>query len=370
MPPRSRAVVLSLLVVVGVGLGAHAPVAAAPVQGDAITFAPATPYASQPGGNATVAVDVDQDGDVDIVLTGGQRTELFANRGDGTFDAAVGIARVPGRALAAGDLDGDGYPDLVIAQTIGRTAVLLNRGDGTFGPRTVYDPSGTPRLADLDADGDLDLVVNSGTSGIRLLFGDGTGALDEQPPLTAGGRSFIQVLPVDLDGDADPDLAAVTSGPFFTPAALRTYANDGGGGFTAVASRRIGLTSVLDLAAGDADGDGDADIAAVGGNGGVLIAGDGALGIVAVTRLPLSGAPDSVLAADLDADGRLDLAVGNDAGIPVAVAGTGNGGFAAGVAFAPAGGGVSGADYDADGDLDLAAVHGGRLYVAANTSTA
>ena len=75
-----------------------------------------------------VAADFNRDGKLD--LAEGNSAVLLLGRGDGTFQAPISYG-VPG-PLAAGDLNGDGKPDLAVRRTAGTVSILLGNGDGTF----------------------------------------------------------------------------------------------------------------------------------------------------------------------------------------------------------------------------------------------
>jgi hypothetical protein len=109
-----------------------------------IAFRPAAAYA---GGTPLMAVavgDLDGDGRPDLAAAKdiGGGVAVFLNRGDGTFGAALPVAvglGVPSTAIAIGDLDGDGKNDLVVAnQNGGVLSVLLNRGGGAFAGSVQY----------------------------------------------------------------------------------------------------------------------------------------------------------------------------------------------------------------------------------------
>ena len=109
---------------------------------------------------------------------------LYRNRGDGTFEdvtasAGLSVSFGTGLGVASGDLDGDGRPDLFVANDNMLDQLWLNRGDGTFSEEAVFrgcaaDSSGNPKagmgvsVADVDDDGDLDLIVCNLAGGERL----------------------------------------------------------------------------------------------------------------------------------------------------------------------------------------------------------
>ncbi|WP_324679125.1 FG-GAP-like repeat-containing protein [Hymenobacter sp. GOD-10R] len=110
-------------------------------------------------------IDVDADGDLDLVNAGYGEVEVLLNNGAGTFSRSsvfdAGGTYIPG--LTSGDLDGDGDIDLLISSSTAQGMyVRLNDGNGTFsGIRTL--PFSASKLADIDGDGDLDLLGSSAT---------------------------------------------------------------------------------------------------------------------------------------------------------------------------------------------------------------
>ncbi len=133
--------------------------------------------------------DLNGDGFADMVTVSGTGLASYFNirlgNGDGTFGASTSLASISGssNAVTLGDLNGDGYLDMVAVGTGGGTAqasIRLGNGNGTFGASTTYTSMGEfgVQLADLNGDGVLDLVAAggaaAGTIGVRLGVGDGT----------------------------------------------------------------------------------------------------------------------------------------------------------------------------------------------------
>lgn len=183
---------------------------------------PALQYPSGSGPNSVVAADLDGDGYCDLAVTNVSADNLFfhLNNRNGTFAAqivyAVGDAPAP-RSIRAADLDGDGDLDLsTVNAGSDDVSVLLNNGDGTFAPQSVYAvgwaPNGTS-VADMDGDGDLDLAVeNILDKDISVLLnnGDGTFAphVDYSIPNYPGS-----IFAADLDNNNIIDLAITGGNP-------------------------------------------------------------------------------------------------------------------------------------------------------------
>ena len=115
----------------------------------------------------TVPLDLDNDGDLDLLVVSGTRGgDLLKNAGTGSFsiDAAAGVTRtgLAARSAAATDLDGDGWIDVVMVNDVGSLRLFRNRRDGSVAPdENVLDLDGIGKvaIADVDASGTPDLLV-------------------------------------------------------------------------------------------------------------------------------------------------------------------------------------------------------------------
>src|SRR5208282_1527288 len=188
------------------------------------TFQPAVTYGSGGSSPWSVAVaDVNRDGKPDLIVANysSSTVGVLLGNGDGTFQAAVtyssgGGFRAP--SIAVADLNGDGKPDLAVANDCGgcdgSVAVLLGNGDGTFRPAVLYDSGGDltwgGAIADVNGDGKPDLIVlntfNYYTANISVLLGNGDGTF--QPALTYGSGAMwvYSIVVADVNGDGEPDL--------------------------------------------------------------------------------------------------------------------------------------------------------------------
>jgi hypothetical protein len=271
-----------------------------------------------------VTADFDGDGSIDFAVVGFAPNEVsvFLNDGCGGFTAVRSplMTQSPD-AIAAGDIDGDGKVDLVFGNIPGWVTVFLNRGNGSFQAAGTYPIFGTPEsmaVGDLDGDGRPEVIVGDGY--LEVLPNLGGGVLGATQRITAC-FSPNSVTVSDLDRDGHVDIAHVCGDQ--GGGAFEVHLNDGHGAFPtatdyagACVGTFVGSTTVTDLAVGDLDGDGWPDIACAGGERNAMVASislhinqrNGTFAppvYQALTNVPFR----SVAIADLDGDGRGDLAL-------------------------------------------------------------
>lgn len=263
-----------------------------------------------------VVQDLDGDQDADIALAEPFKVTVALNKGNGTFEpgfaAPVGSDPI---VVATGDFDGDGLPDLATANEIGagearNISILLNLGKATFTAPRNYATGPDPKLlvpADVDGDGDLDIILaHGGQAGKLSLFkNDGAGAFPEVGFVDLAFASPPHFVAAgDLSGDGKVDLLVT-----HTLRKLEILSNDGRGSFGAPLLLEAGL-ELREAMIMDLNGDGLNDVVA----GGRFTPGlwifltrnaiqQFALG-TGYTKLPLS-----LSTGDLDGDRDLDLTV-------------------------------------------------------------
>ena len=241
-------------------------------------------------GSGVAVLDFDQDGNEDLFVGDGVRSILYRNDGQGHFTDVTekaGLAKsategIPATGLAAGDVDGDGFPDLFVTNAFGPARLFHNRGDGTFEETTAASGIRVPEnmrsaaFADVDGDGDLDLFVgvtgdyytqmpdpafdaNDGRQNF-LYLNDGHGHFTDATKawgLEGMTRWTLSTLFQDYDQDGHEDLMATNDFGL-----KNLYHNENGKRFVDVAkktgtqARAYGMSGTW----ADFDGDGRPDL--------------------------------------------------------------------------------------------------------------
>jgi uncharacterized repeat protein (TIGR01451 family) len=344
-----------------VGLAA----AAGPAAAAEVPFAPRT-VAALDGPVTVHALDVDGDGDTDVVSGSYYGTEVawYENDGSQGFTPHTITTTADGvRSVLAVDVDGDGDVDVLCASRYDHTVAWYeNDGSQSFTEHTITTAANgafSVYAADVDGDGDTD-VLSASVLGDTVAWYENDGAQSfTTHTITTAADGVRSVFAADVDGDGDTDVLSAS----FDDDTVAWYENDGAQSFTAHA-----LTTAADGArsvfACDLDGDGDVDVlsTAVNDDSVTWYENDGAQGFTAHDVTTGADGAQSVLAADVDADGDTDILSASIGGDTVAwYENDGSQGFATRtIAAAGFAGAVFAADVDGDGDLDvLAALYDG-----------
>ncbi len=225
-----------------------------------------------------------------------------------------------GLSMDAGvaDLDADGDLDIVIANEFRPNILLLNDGTGHFSdgssrlPPTNRD-SEDVGIADFDGDGDLDIVVVSEDDRVNeLYFNDGAGRFSDEGARLPVEGTTNGVVVGDLNGDGFPDILFANNGQD------AVIVNDGTGNFVDETAERLPRSGDVtqDLELGDVDGDGDLDLVVANEGANALYINDGAgrFRDESATRIPRRDGGEETREADfgdVDGDGDLDLLFAN-----------------------------------------------------------
>jgi hypothetical protein len=312
--------------------------AIAPCEASEVPFEDAAPVIAaevSPGG--TALADLDGDGDLDLAAALGDRLAWYENLGgepsswperDLTSDTVYGAYN-----LAAEDLDGNGRTDLFVLDD-GSSKAYWYRNDGgsppaftrvlaidLIAPGLVHPGLVDLAVADIDADGDPDLVVAQGSVEAALWIEVSKAATPGElsftrHPLSPSTESALGVIPGDVDADGDVDVAVI----LFNQSTLKIYEHPGGDGIPDWTEHSIPLThaNLWNAELGDLDRDGDLDLITLEvplwryvmsyENPGSL---DGTWSSTEITRHP--DAPEArIRACDIDLDGDSDLVTASE----------------------------------------------------------
>jgi hypothetical protein len=291
---------------------------------------------SYPVGKDPIAIalgDVNGDGNLDIVTANAvpgdtdlSTVTLWFGRGDGSFGGRkeLPMNRKP-TALALGDLDADGNLDLVVTSDYRYLSVLLGKGSGSFAAAEEYEVGAKPSsvvLADLDGNGTVDIVTaNAGyefDGSISVLLGSGDGSFPSTTDYAHSGNSAFAVA--DLDGDGVLDIVTVDA--MMKSRSVDVFFGKGDGTF---ADKPVAYPTKTSkgyaLVVGDLDGDGRPDVVSADSDPAVLsvLLGDQDGGLSSGFVLPLGAS--ALALGDLDGDRRPDVVALTDSGVTLLVTG-------------------------------------------------
>lgn len=328
----------------------------------------ASPFFSGDGIQGVTGREVDGDGHRDLLVTGWSGTAWVGYiPGGGPQEGELvrlhtGLSSLP-ETFTMADLDGDGDADPVFSLEGQRLGQWLENADGKLTIGNVHDLPVVTRpfdlqmasdvsSADLDGDGDLDLLA-AAEGGLSRWYPnlDGRGLFG--PPRTIGGRNSTRVLPVDIDGDGDLDVISLS----VPDGNLWWHENwSGRGQFrTHNIARNVATSRFVDV--GDVNHDGKIDIICRGGDGQLgwyEQSASGAFGEFHVIDQDTTSPIDGVV-KDFDGDGFPDMMVcfGSEAPYRIYRSKIGGGGFRSPQRAFTRASNLILADLDDDGDSDM-----------------
>ncbi len=274
--------------------------------------------------------DVDGDGDLDVLVSGSTTanwpyaaaTRLYRLSPDGTMAVIEehGLPDLHSSASAWADMDGDGDLDVVMigvtSDDVLTTAIGYNDGSGRFAAQTDVLPAigyGDVVLGDIDGDLDVDVVISGASDNgftTQVLRNDGGAFSEVSASYPAVAFSSVDLGDYDSDGDLDLVVSGGSVSELIFEGRLEIWENNGG----AFAPSSHALPGVLtgEVTWGDYDHDGDLDLlvygaeAAIGRRSAYIFRNDGSDGFMPATLL-VGGVFSDASFGDFDGDGDLDL---------------------------------------------------------------
>jgi hypothetical protein len=326
--------------------------------------------------------DVNGDGKVDLICGNFNdgTLSILTNNGSGGFVPATNYA--VGRnpvAVVATNVTGNGKVDLICCNYGDNTvSVLTNNGNGGFALSGTYAVGGEPvwiTAADVNGDGKVDLITANYSSGtLTVLTNNGSGGFALATNYTVGGfaaASCVQVA--DVNGDGKVDLISCGNGNA-NANAVSVLTNNGSGIF--VPGYSLGKSGEHNsIVATDVNGDGKVDLILANGsdNSISVLTNNGSGNFTLSGTYAVGSLPYMVIAADIYGDGKMDLISGNQQSQNLSVlTNDGSGGFATEGTYTVGGypSLIAAADVNGDGKVDLISANDGvnTLSILTNAS--
>ena len=334
-------------------------------------------------GPMSVAVaDVNGDGKLDLISAsdgrGGGALTILTNNGSNLFglNAMLHWGSSGPRSVTVADVNGDGKPDLITANTLDDTlTVLTNNGSGDFGPNATLNVANGPdyvTVADVNEDGKPDLIsVNGAVTApetLMIFTNNGSGVFGSNATLnvnaTSGNTFPINVVAIDVNADGKPDLIC----PSPAAGAVEIWTNNGSGIFGSNATVSVGGLPDWVVVA-DVNDDGKPDIICANAANYLTVLTNNGHGVFSSNATLSVSYPTCVTVGDVNGDGKPDLICASPgAGFPVGglpgfagddtltiFTNDGNGGFVFDGKLAAGGAplSVTTTDINDDGQMDL-----------------
>jgi probable HAF family extracellular repeat protein len=355
-----------------------------PVQTPSFTVSTVT-AGSSPQRN--IAADFNGDGIMDLAAADGPNDQVVVmlGNGDGTFQSPVPytVGKGPSTLLAA-DFDNDGKIDIAVGDSDGGIYVLQGNGDGSFHVDPILSVAGAGpwdlAVGDFNGDGKLDLAcVNQTGNSISIFLGNGDATFHgdgffQPPAAVATNANPGQMTVGDFNGDGILDMAVVNFGGF-TGNTVSVFLGNGNGTFKPKVDYNTSLAP-LSVVAADFNGDGKLDLAVANscgtsspcGRPGLvsILLGNGDGTFATHVDYPAGSFPYTIVAGDFNGDGKLDVAISDlDSSQVTILSGAGDGTFPTSTTQGTSGSpvGLLAADFNRDGLMDLAAGMGSGISI-------